>query len=298
MRLSRMRVAALMSLLLLGAAAPVFPQAISPVQTDKGLYQYTSFGVAHDSSAGWISEAAFTVGYDFNRHISVESGIPAYFIQDRTSDGSSTQTSRALGDWFARVIFTPVNRPFHYAMALTGTAPTGNQDLGVSAGEATWNWLNHIDKQYSRYTPFAEVGFSNSVAGDRYYQRSFTTVGNAATLRGGLAVHLLKFTSIEFSGYSVRGLGSQKMISRSVAAGGVSSPGSQMGHQPFNSQHVISGDATLANDNGFNTSLYIYPVQRVDIGVFYNRSQSYETNTVSACIGFRFGHMQKGPDHK
>jgi hypothetical protein len=183
-------------------------------------------------------------------------------------------------------------------MALTGTVPTGNQDLGVSAGEPTWNWLNHIDKQVSRYTPFAEAGFANSVAGERYYQRSFTTVGNVATVRGGLAVNLLKFTSLEFSCYSVRGLGSQKMFSRRITVGAVSSPGSQMGKQPFDTQRVTSGESTLANDNGFNTSLYINPVQRMDIGISYNRSQSYETNTVSASVGFRFGHMQKAIDHK
>ncbi len=276
------------------SAVCAFAQAISTPPSDKGFYQYTAFGIAHDDSAGWISEAGFGAGYDFNRHFTVESGIPVYFVQHTDTNGGATQTSRAIGDWFGRVIFTPVAKPFHFATALTGTAPTGNQDLGVSAGEPTWNWLNHIDKTISRYTPFGEFGFTNSIAGDRQYQRSFTTVGNASILRGGVGVNLAKIVSVEFSGYSVHGFGSQKIYSRKIAASSsMNTVGNGMSKRPFDSQHFTSGDSTLADDNGFNASLYINPTPRFDVGISYNRSVSYELNTVSASVGYRFGHVRK-----
>jgi hypothetical protein len=175
---------------------------------------------------------------------------------------------------------------------------TGDQDLGISPGSPTWTWLNRFDKQFSRYTPSIELGLTNSISGDRRYQRSFTTLGNAATFRGGLAIDLWKFTSVEFSGYSVQGLGSQKVYSRKVAAGATSSTSSQMGRRPFDTQHLTSGNAALADDHGFNASFYVSPMPRLEIGISYNRSTSFELNTVSASIGFRFGHMQNASNRK
>ena len=48
-----------------------------PVQS-YGLYEYTSFSVGHDSSAGWSSVMDSAVGYSFNQTFAIEAGAPFY----------------------------------------------------------------------------------------------------------------------------------------------------------------------------------------------------------------------------
>lgn len=280
----------------LGIACLVLTAVFANAQAspDKGFYGAVSYGTAHDSSLGWTSESDYLAGRQFNSHVSVEAGIPVWLVATTESTSQSgatvqkTQTGK-LGDAFLRINIDPHFAKFGYRMSITGTAPTGDTDLGLSTGRAGIQWSNYIEKDLGFISPFGELALSNTQGSTRQVKRSYSVLGTSAAFRGGANFDLKHHLGLSASVYDVAPFGTQKMYSRVVAQG---TPALTMHKgRPFASQAVTVGDASIAADHGFSAGLSFDPSPRVNISVDYNRSIVQSLDSVGMSISYRFGHI-------
>ncbi len=297
------RVLAVFLLPLVLAAVVVAQNLPSPAYKEKGSYEVFGFGTSHDNSIGWTSEFDSGIGYDFNRAFSAQVGVPLYLVSATTSSTSGTGTTtttnhyNSMGDAYLTVNLHPKLQSFGFATALTGTAPTGNRDNGVSTGRPTVIWANRLEKNLDRLTPFVEGTMGNSLNSTRRFRRPFTTLGAISTLTGGTGIDLFKAVSFEASAYDVLPFGDQKIYSHlGKQAGSGGSTGN--GHRPFQTSPVTSGTSSLTKDHGFTGDLSINPTRRVGFDLAYTRSIGYALDSVGATVSLRLGHMAEAPDKK
>ncbi len=259
---------------------------------DSGLYEYSSFGTGHDSSAGWSAVLNSAVGYDFTRHFALELGVPYYLV----SSSLTTTTTRtgSLGDVFMRARATAHSAALDYGTAVTVTAPTGDTSSGISTGRVTFTWDNRLEHGFSRITPFGEGSIGNTLMPSTRYMRSYTTLGAASEFRGGAGLDLFKYTSLEGSVYGDLGFGNQKIFSHSVPKGLTSASSTASKHgRPFEAAYVTTGTGSLVNDHGVTADLSLNPVPRVGVDLAYNHSIPFDIDTFSLTLGVRFGHLPK-----
>lgn len=277
-----MRKAVMMMLMVVSATALGQTKA-----SERGIYGSTSVSAAYDDSIGWSGLLTSSVGYDFNRFISAEMGVP-YNIVGANNSGSGKS---ALGDVYFRVQATPKVGSVGLKSGFRVGAPTGDLAKGFSTDKATWNWDNRVEKEFEHVTPFAEAGVGNTLPDSKRLRRAYTTYGNVGQFRGGLGFDLAKSVSIEVSGYDVVAFGDQTIYSHIVAKGSAGNTGANK-HRPFESAYVTTGSSSVLEDNGFTGAVSVDPNQRVEFEVAFNRSVPQELSTVTLTVSFRLGHVQ------
>ena len=194
---------AMLVLLVSGATCAGFAQSPPAAARTSGFVFYEAFE-GDTNSAGQVMILSSSVTYRFNQHFSAGAGIPLYF--DRASaatTGSTATTSTGIGNVFgvARAVWrTPV---VNYGTALTGTAPSGSSQNGLSTGHATFDWDNRFDRRIGPLTPFVDGGVANSISDTRYFLRPFSTYGNLAHFEGGADVNLHRGLSVTLSAYDI-----------------------------------------------------------------------------------------------
>ena len=262
-----------------------------PVQS-YGLYDYTSFSVGHDSSAGWSSVMDSAVGYSFNPTFAVEAGAPFYLLtttQGTSTSGSTTATTYtgSLGDVFLRLKAQRKSDALDYSTSLTATAPTGDTNAGISTGRATFNWGNRLEHGFDRVTPFGEASIGNSLTSTRRHPRDYTTLGAVSEFRGGAGFDLLRHLSLETSAYADVGYGNQKVYSRSVRKGTIGPVAKH--NRAYAAAYLTSGPGSLVNDHGLSADLSWNLTPRFDMGVSYDHSLHFATDSVAMTVGVRLG---------
>lgn len=283
----------LLTALWLTGAAVAQQSPAQPIQS-YGLYEYTSFSVGHDSSAGWSSVMDSAVGYSLNQTFAIEAGAPFYLLtttQGTSTTGSTTATtySGSLGDAFLRLKAQRKSDALDYSTAFTVTAPTGDTSAGVSTGRATFNWGNRFEHGFDHVTPFGEASIANSLASTRRHPRDYTTLGAVSEFRGGAGFDLLQHVSLETSAYADIGYGNQKVYSRSVRKGAVGSANAAKHNRAFAAAYLTTGSVGLVNDQGLAADLSWNITPRFDMGVSYDHSLHFATDSVSMTVGVRLG---------
>lgn len=215
--------------------------------------------------------------YRFNQRFSAGVGVPIYF--DRASTTTGTTSNAGLGDFFAALGAAWKNPALNFTTTLTGSAPTGDKNKGLSTGHATFDWTNRVDHDFGRVTPFASAGISNSVSNTRFFVRPFTSFGMAAHFEGGMDVDLAHSFSLTLSGYDIAPWGNQTVFSRIVGHGAVG-PGGAHG-RVFETNQQTSGGASLTRDDGFTIGLTASPKPYLDLELGYTRSMAFAMNTVA-----------------
>jgi hypothetical protein len=281
----------------------MFGQGGVPVPGDSGTFSQFGISTAHDNSVGWTTELDTAVGYDFNRAFSVRAGIPFYLVNGKTTTTTSTDTTtttqqyNSVGDAFIGLSLHPQFEKYAFALGLVGTAPTGSRTNGISTGRATATVSGRAETYISRFTPFVEGTFGNSLTNTTRYNRPFTTLGTVSTWTGGTGIDLTKKVSFEASAFYVQPFGDQKIYSHNMggAMGAGSGMGGSMGgsngKRPFEQAAMTSGTASIAKDHGFSGDLGFSPTRRVSVDVAYTRSIAYALDTYSAGLSFRLGHL-------
>jgi hypothetical protein len=280
-------------LLLAGMASAQNTKSAAP--EDKGLYGVVSYTTSHDSSLGWTAESDYSVGYESSAKFSTDMGIPVWLVATTESTSNSGATlqktkTNVLGDLFLRFNFDPKFESFGYRTSLTGTAPTGNTNLGVSTGRGGLAWNNHFEKDFDKLTPFGEFGLSSQQGASKHFVRSYTVLGKSADFRGGADIDLTHHFSAEASFYDVAPFGTQKLYSRVVPRKAAAAASNKKG-RPYASQALTVGSSSLAADHGFGAGLSFDPRKRVSIGFDYNHSIVQSLDTVGFNISYRFGHV-------
>jgi hypothetical protein len=284
----------LLAALWVTGAAVAQKSPTQPIQRS-GLYEYTSFSVGHDSSAGWSSVMDSALGYSFNQSFAIEAGAPFYLLtttQGTSTTGSTTGTTTftgSLGDAFLRLKAQRKSDTLDYSTAFTVTAPTGDTSAGVSTGRATFNWGNRLEHGFDHVTPFGEASIGNSLASTRSHPRDYTTLGAVSEFRGGAGFDLLKHVSLETSAYADVGYGNQKVYSRSVRKGAVGPANAGKNNRGYAAAYLTTGAAGLVNDQGLSADLSWNITPRFDMGVSYDHSLHFATDSVAMTVGVRLG---------
>jgi hypothetical protein len=215
-----------------------------------------------------------------NSHFGAVAGLPVYFVRP----SASTASSNGVGDLFAGVGLSFPSPAVNYRMTLIGTVPTGDASTGVSTGHATYDWTNHFNRSFGRWTPFANLGLSNSIPESFLFQRPFTSFGHLAHFEAGAAWRLAGPLSVSASAYDIEPWGTQEIFSRVVRSGGPPTGSGQSG-RVFELNQQTTGGASLTRDHGFNAGLNMSWASLVDTWVGFSRSVNLDLNTVSFGIG-------------
>jgi hypothetical protein len=258
------------------------------------------------NALGAVTKLDTSAGYIFSPHWSAAVGVPFYFGSPSNSTTAFTGASslNGLGNVYAQIRFALPNPALNYVSALTGTAPTGDRDKGLSTGHATVDWSNYVDHRFGRLTPFGEIGFANSVADTEFFIRPYTTSGFVTHAQGGARYRLARWINVNASGYLIEPAGQQTVISRLVTvqkmttASSSSSkvtattknlpPAASAGHSQkpvFETITVTTGSASIARDRGYSTWLTLGTSRVFNLYVGYTRSTEYDLNTVFYGIG-------------
>jgi hypothetical protein len=244
------------------------------------------FAGSATGGAGQLMSLTSTGGYNFSSHFGLAAGLPVYFVHDSASSEGAI-SSDGIGDVFLGARFSFANPVVNYRMSLTGTAPTGDTAKGLSTGHATFDWTNHFDRRFGRWTPFANLGLANSVPDTLFYQRQYTSYGYVAHFQAGSSVRLFRPLSAVASAYDIEPWGTQTVISRIVTTtGGVPGPlGPLLGEPYFEQSHVTTSTASLTRDDGVSAGLVANFLSYFDVWAGYSHSFALNLDTVSFGVG-------------
>jgi hypothetical protein len=271
------------------------------------------------NALGAVTKLDTSAGYIFNPHWSAALGVPFYFVSPSSSTTASTGASslNGLGNVYAQIRFALPNPGLNYVSTLTGAAPTGDRDKGLSTGHAIVDWSNYFDHRFGRLTPFGEIGFANSVADTEFFIRPYITSGFVTHAQAGARYRLARWINVNASGYAIEPAGQQTVISRVVTvqkktagssgaspvaastvtavtknlppvASGIVNSLVQHGNSQkpvFETTTVTTGSASIARDRGYSTWLTLGSSRVFNLYAGYTRSTEYNLNTAFFGIG-------------
>jgi hypothetical protein len=262
---------------------------------ESGRFTFEGRVQGSSNSLGSVTRLDTSAGYLFTRNWSLSFGVPYYFVNPSSSTQASTGTGsfNGVGNVFSELRFALPNPAVNYVSTVTGTAPTGDRDKGLSTGHATVDWSNYFERGFGHLTPFGEIGIANAVADTQFFVRPYTSYGFVTHAQGGARYRLARWMNVGGSAYVIQPSGQQTVVSRVVTKRGASVPAAVPGaargllKQVFETESITTGPADIARDHGVSTwaTLGVRPSLNVYAG--YTRSTQYSLDTVFFGVGFR-----------
>ncbi len=261
-------------------------------QPEKGFDIYEEFrGSASNQGQFLILDS--DIGYDFNRYIGTDVGIPVYFNHlTPPLEGQPYGWQQQLGDpyWDLRLTFN--NHILDYDTSVTISIPyyeTGS----FSGGDIGVDWFNHFDKRIGRVTPFLNAGIANGVLNTQLLSQpyrlfdTFHTLGFLADGEAGMDFRLYRGFGVGGSFYELVPSGTQKAF--------------------INGQTVVNtllfptaanALAETTNDHGYSAWIRLTPTRFLYTEVGYVHSIEFDSNAVTLTVGFdlrsMFRHSRPG----
>jgi hypothetical protein len=259
------------------------------IDDSKGVTGFESFQGTINSDSR-IFKLDSNLGWDFNKHFGIFAGVPVYFANvpsSSTTTGTTTTTTgstsnNGLGNVYMGFILKAPNPKLDYAMAVTGSAPTGSTSKGFSTGRAGFDWTNRFEHAFDRLTPFFEGGLSNTVPDTAFLTRPFTSLGGISHLEEGAEYQLVKRFYAGGSGYQIVPFGNQKVFSKLDGKG--------KGKNTFDQNAVSSGN-DLTRENGFNTWVAFEPASILRLELGYTRSMTFDLSSFAFNLRMNVGKM-------
>ena len=239
----------------------------------------------HDSSNGWSSLLTPDLAWRFNRHFSADVEVPIYdYINVVVTGGTKARPTYTnaikhfvLGDTALNGHYEVNPTLLSYNGTVTLGLPSGNDAYGLGAGRVTYNLNNHFEKDFDVFSTDIEIGIgdNSSLVGERV-RKSYTTFGTLAHFQAGGSVDLPLHTTFEADAYEELPIAAQTLYSTTGKG----------------RKKVSTATGTsVAEDNGFTTSLDIPLNGHVTLSGFYNRSLRSRIDTA----GFSFTFLLKAP---
>lgn len=289
----QMGAAAIFVLLSWAPAVLAQSSTISPGYVpEKGFDIYEEFR-ASVSNQGQFLVLDNDIGYDFNRFIGTDVGIPVYFNHfTPPPQGFPAGWQDQLGDpyWDLRLTFN--NHVLDYDTAVTVSVPyyeTGS----FSAGDLGVDWFNHFDKRIGPVTPFVNAGIANGIFNTQLLSQpyrlfdNFRTLGFVADAEGGLNVTLYRGFGVGGSFYEVVPSGTQKAFINGTAV-----------TNEFLFPTAANTLSEATNDHGYSAWIRIVPTRFLYTEVGYVHSIEFDSDAVTLTVGFdlrsMFGHSRRG----
>jgi hypothetical protein len=264
----------------------------------RGFLLYERF-LGSANTLGNVFRLDTTLGYSFSKHFSIDGGLPLFVVRPSATAASlagGTSTT-GIGNAYLEGRLTLDNPLLNYSSVLTGTAPTGDKSRGLSTGRATVDWTNHFARPFSRFTPFGNVGFANTVSDTPLFVRPFTTLGFVTHFEGGATCRIARFLEAGAAGYAVEPAGQQTIVSKVVtqasAPTGRAKGNARRGQGVFENTAVTVGPADLARDNGFSFWGGVHASKILLLQVGYTRSVHYSLDTVTFGVSVNLGSVVK-----
>ena len=255
---------------------------------------------------GTVTRLDTAAGYQFNRHWSFDLGVPFYFIAPASSviasAGGTAGNTEGLGNVYSQVRFVLLHPVVNYMATLTGTAPTGDRDKGLSTGHATVDLSNYFDRAFGRLTPFAEIGFANAVSDTQFFIRPYMTSGFVTHVQAGARYRITRWVSVGAAGYDIEPAGQQTVVSRVVtvkkaslnlpAVGNlpVAALTNGLGKPTFETTTVMTGSSAIARDRGYSGWVLFGSSRPVNLQLGYTHSTSFKLDTLFFGVGV---HIRK-----
>jgi hypothetical protein len=246
------------------AASDSGPVGIIPVT--RGFNASLGTTSQHDSSNGWSSLLMPNIAYRFNRHFSVDAGVPVYlYINIDANVGTKAKPRYAYSpkkDVFGdtTLLFEADESAFSidYAGVFSLGLPSGNTAYGLGAGQVTYNLNNHFEKNFGRFTPNIELGYGDtSRLVDQRVQKSYVAVGHMAHFQAGASVDLARNMTFEADAYEELPL-AKDLVYSTTGKG--------------KKKVTTATNIAQGEDNGFLTSLDIPLAPHMVLSGFYSRS--------------------------
>ncbi|HEY7401978.1 MAG TPA: hypothetical protein VIB39_00520 [Candidatus Angelobacter sp.] len=294
--------------------APEAPSAI------KGFNAYEVFrGMVNSSGA--LLKLDSSVGYDFNSHVGVFTGVPIYFAHDASNTPGQTDfDSVGAGDvYFGLETYVP-SQIVNLTSTVIVSAPTGSVSKGFSPGQATVDWNNRFRRRFGRLAPFVSAGIGNTVPDSDLIIRNFISVGNVAHFEEGTDLDLTRHVYVGGSAYQIVPFGEQKVFNRFETASprdgsggsgkggpGNSGPGGGGDHDggpapgappPGDAGQPSATGNDLTQEHGFSAWLGFEPTRVLRLELGYSRSVTFNLNSFSFNVGFNVGRLfRSGQSH-
>ena len=236
----------------------------------------------HDSVVGWATLATPSVGYTFNDVFSMDAAIPIYMYRLAESLSPRPRANQKLvnqrgelGDVFFgfHAQFNP--KPFLYQATASLTAPTGDEEYGLTTGRCTFDFNNHFEHTFKRLTPNIDLGVGDSTAlVNRAVNKNYTSLGPLSHFQLGLGVELLRGIFFETDAYEQLPIGDQKIYGPSR-----------------NGRATIVTGHNVTEDNGFTNTLEIPLNRHTTLSSYYSRSLRLHIDNVA----FGVTYVLRGP---
>src|SRR6266446_250373 len=245
------------------------------------------------SPLGLVTKSDTAVGYRLNRYLTVEGGVPVYFLYPSTTmvQATGTGSQSGIGNVYAGLRLSFTNPVVNYTSGITVSAPTGDKSTGFSTGHATYDWTNSFEHSFARVTPFVNVGIANTITDTPYFVRPFTSFGFVSHLEGGANYKLSRATSLGASVYAIAPSGQQTVVSKLIS-GKSANPGTGTGHGRSGHQGVFEtaqetvGTADILRDHGLSTWFSFRPSRYTEFEIGYSRSVVYALDSVFFGVDF------------
>ncbi len=263
---------------------------------ERGFYFYPRLDATRNE-LGWIARLDAAAGYNFNRHFALEAGLPGYIVRPKGASGGGPALPRAtgVGNLHVSARLTISTSLVSYLGAVTVTAPTGDEDKGLSTGKVTWDWNNHFERSFGRMTPFGAVGVANTISDTPFFVRPFISQGRVTRLEGGARWSLARRLSGGALVYTIQPSGEQTVISRvipaNIAARQGPAPGRRRGRGVFEFTPRTVGPAEIVRDRGGSLWVSLGPFGGLDFHTGYSRSTTYALDTVFFGVGVNVGSL-------
>jgi hypothetical protein len=239
----------------------------------------------HDSSNGWSWILNPNAAFRVNKYLSIDAGTPIYiYVNVYANMGTDAKPNYeqqikhgAFGD--TSLSFEGDLHPLtlDYSGTVTLGLPSGKSDYGLSAGQVTYNFNNHFEKDLSIFTPDIEVGFGDTSAlVDQRVLKSYVSVGPMAHFQAGTSISLPKNITFEADAYEE--LPTAKDFVYSTTTKG-------------KKKVTTATNIDPSEDNGFITSLDIPVTPHMTMSGFYNRSLRDHDDVA----GFSFTFLLRAP---
>ena len=234
------------------------------------------------SDQGQFTILDTSVGYDFNRHIGIDLGVPYYFFRatPHLVPGEKHYWDNTVGDPYADLRLTFENRVLNYATVLTLQVPV--QETGAfSTGRLGAEWFNHFDRPIWRFTPYVNIGISNGLLDTRLVAQpfrifdSFRSLGFLGTGEGGMTLRLANRLTVGGSYYALEPSGSQKLYTANGIRNFFLLP---------NGSSVNAADIT--HDRGYSAFLRVNPTRFMYIEPAYVHSVKFNQDAATVTVGF------------
>jgi hypothetical protein len=243
------------------------------------------------SSVGMINKLDTAVGYQFNRYLAVEGGLPVYFVNPSSSTMVATgaTSQNGIGNAYLDFRLTLLNPAINYISLATVAAPTGDKSTGFSTGHVTYDWSNLFDHSFGRLTPFVNLGIANTITDTPFFVRPFTSYGFVTHVEGGASYKIVRALSVGASVYDIAPSGQQTVYSKLIKSG---HSGTGQGHHGvFEQASVTVGTADIARDHGFSAWFTVKPWRYTAFEIGYSRSVEYALDSIFYGVNFNLGPL-------